>query len=113
MLYIEGNSIRLTRGDTAYLTVPIFIKVNGENTEEYTMQPDDTLTLSVKKAVRDVEYCFQKVTTGTNTIHILPQDTAELAFGKYKYDVQLVTAGGDVFTLIEVDNFELLQEVTC
>lgn len=108
MLYIEGNTIRLTRGDTAYLTVPIRLATD----EEYIMDKGDTLILSVKKSLRDETYAFQKRVEGENTIHIEPIDTEHMEFGKYKYDLQLNTSGGDVFTLIEVDTFELLPEVT-
>ena len=109
MLYIEGNTIKLTRGDTAYLTVPIKLATE----EEYTMQSGDTLVMSVKKSINDEHYAFQKQATNGNTIHIEPADTEQLAFGKYKYDIQLNTADGDVYTLIDVDVFELLPEVTC
>lgn len=108
MLYIEGNMIKLTRGDTAYLTVPIQIATG----EEYSMQNGDTLTMSVKKSIKDETYAFQKISVGENTIHIEPADTEQLAFGKYKYDLQLTTTDGDIYTLIEVDTFELMPEVT-
>lgn len=107
MLYITDNSIALTRGDTAYLTVPI--EINGES---YTMNAEDTLTLSVKSSAKDEDYCFQCISTGENTIHIKPSDTAPLDFKKYKYDVQLNMSNGDVFTVIPFDIFEVLPEVT-
>ena len=108
MLYIEGNTIRLTRGDTAYLEFPLKTEVG-----EYVMVSNDTLTLSVKKNTKDTEYIFQKVITGTNTFHIEPNDTTDLSFGKYTYDVQINTADGDVFTVIPPSTFEVLNEVTC
>ena len=108
MLYIEGNTIKLTRGDTAYLNVPLTM---GGAT--YEMTDTDTLTFSVKKNTRDNGYMFQKRVTGTNNFHIEPTDTAYLSFGKYTYDVQLNTNGGDVFTVIPPSTFEVLTEVTC
>lgn len=107
MLYINGTTIKLTRGDTAYLSVPI--KRDGE---DYTMQPTDTLAFSVKRYTTDDEYLIHKEVKGDNLFHIEPQDTADLPFGSYKYDVQLTTASGDVFTVIDVSTFEVLQEVT-
>lgn len=107
MLYIEGTTIRMTRGDTAYLTIPL-----AGATEAYEMQPTDTLTLTVKKSVRDGECILSKTVTGDNTIHIEPSDTAELAFGKYIYDVQLNTNDVDIYTVIPPSTFELLTEVT-
>ena len=108
MLYIKGNDIKLTRGDTLYLTIPI---TNGE--EEYIVQSDDTLTFSVKKMLSDSDYKIQKVIIGNNTFHIEPSDTANLPFGRYYYDIELLTAAGDVYTIIDTSLFELLTEVTC
>lgn len=109
MLKVTSNGdISLTRGDTAWLTVPLTLEDSGE---PYEMQEADTLTLSVKKTVKDTEFAFQKVAVGSNTFHIRPNDTADLEFGKYKYDVQLDTESGDVFTVIDTSTFEVLTEV--
>ena len=110
MLYVlPDKTIRLTRGDTAYLTIPITTATE----EEYVMAAGDTLTLSVKKSLSDTKYLMQKTVVGANTLKIEPSDTNALAFTKYKYDVQLTTEGGDVFTIIDVSVFEILPEVTC
>lgn len=107
-VYADG-SIELTRGDTAYFDVSI----TDIDESPYEMQPNDTLTLSVKKSVNDAEPAFQKIIQGHALFHIEPKDTAGLAFGKYKYDVQITTENGDVFTVIGPETFEILSEVTC
>jgi hypothetical protein len=107
MLYIVGNTIKLTRGDTAYLTVSI-----THNEEDYVVQSTDKLEFSVKKTVNDTEYVLRKEVIGNNVIHIEPSDTAGFAFGLYKYDIQLTTASGDVFTIVDVATFEIMPEVT-
>lgn len=110
MLYIKSDgTVRLTRGDTARLTVPI---TNETDDSTYEVQDGDTLTMTVKKSCNDETPSFQKVVTGANTFHIEPKDTADMSFGKYKYDVELVTAAGDVHTVIEPTDFEVMQEVT-
>lgn len=110
MLYIESNNvIRLTRGDTAKLTVPI---ENDLDNTSYEMDERDILTFTIKKSVKDNEHLIQKVVTGSNNFHIKPEDTDSLPFGKYIYDVQLTTSGGDVYTVIEPTSFEILSEVT-
>lgn len=109
MLYIDDKTIKLTRGDTARLTVPI---VNLANNGEYTMESGDILYFTVKKTAKDSDFLFQKSVTGSNSIHISPEDTADLSFGKYKYDVQLTTATGDVYTVIEPSTFEVMEEIT-
>lgn len=109
MLYIDDKTIKLTRGDTARLTVPI---INLANNGEYTMESGDILYFTVKKTAKDSDFLFQKSVTGSNLIHIRPEDTADLSFGKYKYDVQLTTATGDVYTVIEPSTFEVMEEIT-
>ena len=109
MLYIDGNSIRLTRGDTAYLTFPLEVDTG----EEYIMGANDTLELSLKEHILGAAPILRKEIVGSNTFHIEPADTAGLSFGKYRYDVQLTTSSGDVFTVIDVDTFEIMCEVTC
>lgn len=105
----KQGEIGLTRGDTAKMTVTI---TNDATDEPYEIQETDVLTLSVKKSVNDAAYAFQKRITGSNVFHFEPQDTAGLAFGKYKYDVELTTAAGEVYTVITPTVFEVLQEVT-
>lgn len=109
MLYIDDKTIKLTRGDTARLIVPI---TNLANNGEYTMESGDILYFTVKKTAKDSDFLFQKSVTGSNSIHIKPEDTADLSFGKYKYDVQLTTATGDVYTVIEPSTFEVMEEIT-
>lgn len=110
MLHIdEENKISLTRGDTAYLTVPIY---NSVTEEEYILEPNDTLTLTCKRSVRETNIVFQKVLTGSNVFHIIPEDTVGCEFKTYKYDVQLTMANGDVCTVIEPTDFKVTSEVT-
>lgn len=110
MLYVDkSNNIRLTRGDTARFVV----SVKNEVTQQaYDIQSSDTLTMTIKDSIRDGEACVQKTITGSNVFHILPSDTRGLNFGKYVYDVQLTTASGDVYTVVEPATFELMEEVT-
>ena len=112
MLYVEGTTIRLTRGDTAYLEVPIMAKLDDGTEVPYELAADDELTLSIKRNIKDLEPSVQKVIVGSNLFHILPEDTRACDFAKYLYDVQLKTAAGDVYTVIEPTTFEILREVT-
>lgn len=110
MLYVESDGrIRLTRGDTARLTITI----ENDLSEEFVLGDNDTLILTVKKSTKDDTPLIQKtLTNGLTTFHIKPEDTAELSYGTYKYDVQLETSSGDVYTVITPTAFEVLQEVT-
>lgn len=108
LIVSKSGEIKLTRGDTARLTVSIA----DDAGEPHTIQEGDTLVMTVKRNITDADPCIQKVVTGGNAIHIKPEDTAVLEFGKYKYDVQLTTVDGDVYTVIAPSVFEILQEVT-
>lgn len=111
MLNIQENGlIQLTRGDTARLTVSI---INDLTQSEYQISDTDVLTLSIKKSIRDETTAVQKSVTGSDTFYIEPDDTKDLGFGKYKYDVQLTTSGGEVYTVMGPNDFEIMQEVTC
>lgn len=105
---LDDNTIKLTRGDTAYLEVPI---INDTTGESYQMQPGDVLTFGVKKTIKEDSCCLLKTISGTNVFKILPEDTADFSFTSYKYDVQLTTADGDVFTIINNATFSVMPEV--
>lgn len=110
MLYIQkDNTIKLTRGDTALLSIDIY---NDIAKIPYTLSEGDKLTLSVKKTLKGSTYSFQKMITGSNQITINPEDTRNLDFGDYFYDVQLNTESGDVYTIIEPSTFSIMPEVT-
>lgn len=107
MLIVKNNTIKLTRGDTARFTVPI----TDDAGQPYTVQEDDVVTFTMKKSYEDAEPLIKKEVTGGNTFHIKPEDTKGLAFGDYKYDVQLTTPDGDNYTVIEDKVFTITKEV--
>lgn len=106
----EDGVIKLTRGDTAYLNVEIENSISGE---PYVMDPNDSLTLTVKRTVKDTDICFQKTIRGSTEFKIEPEDTSNCSFAKYKYDIQLKRANGDVHTVVVPTYFCILEEVTC
>lgn len=111
MLNITSDGIvRLTRGDTAKITVDINNDFTGQ---PYEIQNDDVLKFTVKKTYQDNAPAFQIVNTGSNIFCIQPTDTKDLAFGVYIYDVQLELPNGEVYTVIPPTDFELMKEVCC
>lgn len=113
MLSIVDNYIKLTRGDTAYLEVPIMrlVSTDPDEYEEYEIRDRDVLILTIKTKYTDEEVVLKKELTGTNIFHITPTDTADKKFGKYDYDVEIRTENGDRFTVIPLSKFELTAEV--
>lgn len=109
MLKIEGSTIRLTRGDTAKISIAIDNATSGH---AYVLEDGDTLTFTIKKSVYETNAIIQKVMTGSATISIEPEDTEDLSYGAYVYDVQLTTESGEIYTVVEPSEFNLTSEVT-
>ena len=90
----QGN-IQMTRGDDVSLQVDLFAR----DGTPYAMASNDKLTLTVRKNA-DAAVTFQASATGTNTISIPHATTSSLDAGKYVYDIELLTAGGDRDTVV-------------
>lgn len=104
---MEKYEIYLTRGDT----LPIKIQITDKDNNPYILQEGDILYFTVKKSINTSEIIIQKQ-LNTNTFNINHDDTANLAYGKYLYDVQLTLADGTVWTIIKPSLFEVCGEVT-
>lgn len=106
MLSIDNkNNIRITRGDTAKLTLTV-LTIDSE-TYDYS---DDLTQFTVKRNTVTEDIVFQKTFTG-NTITITPADTKDLYYDDLKYDVQLITPSNEVYTVIAPADFVIEEEV--
>lgn len=106
MLLIEDGTISLTRGDTAYLNLDL--TNNGEPYELSDYQVD----LTVREGYEPTDkVLFRKTVINSTQIVIEPADTNELAYGRYKYDIQITTDIGEIFTVV-VGAFKITEEVT-
>ncbi|GHV02011.1 hypothetical protein FACS1894211_12720 [Clostridia bacterium] len=112
MFKITGKTIQITRGDTAVVE----ISMNG-----YSLLPNDTLTFTVKRGTEELDYLIRKVIThynasqheGRAAFKLESEDTAELRYDDYVYDVELKINGGEhVFTIIEPSTFRVMEEVS-
>lgn len=101
----KGPTITITRGDTASFGITI----KDASGTEYTPQAGDTVTFTVKKSTKSEEALIQK--TGVS-IALEHEDTAELKYGIYAYDVQLEYANGNIDTFIGPADFVITEEVT-
>ena len=106
----KDNTIHLTRGDTARFSLGQI--VNTITNTNYTPTAEDTVTMTIKKTVMQADPFVQIIVPGGEVLHIKPEDTKAMAFGKYVYDIQITMADGDVYTIIPPTTFELLKEVT-
>ena len=106
MLKVENNVISMTRGDTALLNV----EITNDLGEIYELEEGDICELTVKKYTSSDNVLIKKnVVNGE--IKISPDDTRNLDYGQYVYDVQVTMANGDVATVIPPSPFNVLEEV--
>lgn len=106
---VNGTNISMTRGDSETITV---------SCEARPFTAGDVLIFTVKESVYDIAVKLQKVVKtftedGKAVIEILPEDTSDLSFRTYCYDIQLTYADGTVTTIIKPSNFKIEAEVTC
>ena len=109
-MWLNGTHIAMIRGDSEVLSISCTI-----NGAPY-MDAGDTVYLTVKKSGKTEDKLLQKVVTVTNEERVLiklePQDTKEVPYGKYKYDIQLSKEDGTVKTIIPSSYFEIKEEIT-
>ena len=109
MLIIDNNNtINLTRGDNCDIIVTVY-DLNGD---EYELQTGDTMLFTIKINCETQDIVIQKDITEDSIISLSHNDTKSLAYGSYVYDVQLTTAGGEVYTVIAPAIFNITKEVT-
>lgn len=97
------------RGDT----LPIHITISS-NDGEYELQEGDKLYFSVKKSTKitDPILVQKEMTVSTGPQCVLSSEETSLAYGNYKYDVELIQADGTVQTIIKPSVLTITEEVT-
>lgn len=105
---VKGTTIKLTRGDSFAADIGIF-QPNGE---PYVLSEGDKVRFAMKKTVKDKEVLILKeIPIETMRLVLDPEDTKELDFGNYIYDVQLTKSTGEVDTFITTSTLILTEEV--
>lgn len=112
---INGTDISMTRGDTLKVTIAL-----TKDGEEYTPIEGDVIRFAVKspKMFCDKgEYVdaepriLKEVPIDTMTLVLDPEDTKNMEFGTYVYDMEITFTDGTVDTFITESKFRLKPEV--
>ena len=106
---IKGTTIRLTRGDSFYVRVGM----KHKDGTVYTPHEGDVVrfALSTDFTKRLPPLVLKDIPIDTQLLHLVPEDTTNLDYGVYRYDIELTTADGDVDTFIEKAKFKISEEV--
>lgn len=111
MINIDGNkNITMTRGDTFACT--IILKKNGET---YIPESGDVIRFAMAKVYKGkagYKLLIEKIIDNSTLLWKLdPEDTADLEYGKYVYDLQMTYADGTVETFADKKKLTLTEEV--
>lgn len=102
------NRIQLTKGDTATMLVEAYDLDNIK----YEFKESDIITLRVKETQNSESTSINKTADKDHIITFSPSDTSSLTPGLYVYDVQVKTEEGNVYTIIPLNFFEILCEIS-
>ena len=108
MLTITNNNIHLTRGDTMLLD----LSLSDESGNPYIPDVGDSIFFRLKKdASSETVYIEKTADMEELLLRLDPNDTADLSFGMYCYEIELVTSAGYHFTVVENARFEIGKEL--
>ena len=105
---ISGTTITLTRGDS----MVALVSITQSNGYPYIPEEGDKVRFAMKVNYTDIKPLLViDIPINTMELIIKPEDTADLNFGKYVYDIQLTKANGLVDTFIPKSTIRITEEV--
>ena len=109
LVKINGTKISMTRGDTMQAQVEIF----DTSGEPYVVQEGDRIRFAMKdrsKRSCDQILLYKEIPNSTLVLTLRPEDTENLPYGEYGYDIEITMATGIVDTFIPEGTLELKWE---
>lgn len=104
----DDNVIRITRGDSLTVTITL------TDSDGFPYEPveGDTVLFTVKKSAKADTVLIQKqIDINTLVLDLVESDTENLAFGEYKYEVEVITEADDHYTVIKNAPFIITEEL--
>lgn len=107
--YKDDNTIKITRGDS----LNIQVELTDNNGYPYVPVEGDQVWFTVKKSAAAEDVLIRKgISTETLNLEIVESDTRNLAFGDYKYEIEVITAvNNDHYTVIKNAPFVIMEEL--
>ena len=109
---IKGTNISMTRGDSEAIKVTVKDTLGNV----VPLVTGDTIYFTVRDHMMSTTKIIEKIITefddGQALITIDPQDTNDLRFAPYVYDIQLTRENGMVKTIVTPSQFLITGEVT-
>ena len=117
MFEVRGTTITLTRGDTLVLNV---LMRDKQTKQEYIPSQGDVIRFALKHQTMKPDrtdytdeqpLILKNIPIDTQQLVLLPNDTKNLGFGAYVYDIEITMSDGTVDTFIQNATFVLTPEV--
>lgn len=102
-----GNNVKHMRGDTGIIKVELY----GADGSPFEFRDGDSATLTIKKKISDEKPVLQKTTTDGLFV-FQHEDTQDMKYGNYWYDIQVTLAEGQVLTVVGPAQYQILPDVT-
>lgn len=111
-MIVIGKTLKMVKGDTERLTAGV---------DGYDLTENDIVTMIIKDFKRrdvcgnivsgDTVYLERTayISDGVATVQILPDDTSNMESGRYVYELRLVTASGNIHTIVPYNFFEVMD----
>ena len=99
MVTIKDNIFRITRGDSCIINLTIY-----DGTEVYTPTEEDTIIFTVKPDINNDYEVIKKDFSNGEVLALYKEDTINLNFGEYFYDVRLEN-NGNYDTILDQGTF--------
>lgn len=97
MYSINGTNISLTRGDTFKCVLSL-----TEDSKTYIPDPEDRIRFALKRNYKSEEILIRKEIPNNSLLFKLnPEDTKNLEYGEYVYDMEITKQNGDVDTFLK------------
>lgn len=104
----SDNTISITRGDSLAVSVTL----TDSDGYPYTPVEGDVIYFRVKKSASAANILIEKqIDPTTLTIELVEADTENLAFGEYRYEVEIVAADQNHYTVIKNAPFIITEEL--
>lgn len=112
MFTIEGQTITLTRGDTAPIQPIPIVTATGD---PYQFQEGDKVFFRLRQlpdiGVVFVKECNIDLSTNICSVKLDPEDTIDLSMTEHRYEFELVDADGGHYTFIANQKFVIGKEL--
>lgn len=105
-IVIKGTTVYHRRGDTGIILLDMLI-----DDTPFPLREGDKAVLTIKKNVRSSDFLLQKEAIDGYFI-FLHEDTQDIPFGDYRYDVQVSLTEGQVITAVGPAVYKILPDIT-